>query len=424
MDFELSPTQKELQGRARAMAEAQMAPRAAEIDRTEAYPWDQVERLRTGGFLGMTLPKGLGGQGLGYLEAVLVIEEMAKHCGPSARIVVETNMGAIGAIIKYGTPAQQKLAADLVLAGDKPAICITEPEAGSAATQMTTRADKRGDIYVLNGRKHWITGGGVSRLHLVFARIFDERGTEQGIGGFILVRDSKVGAPKGLIVGKREPAMGLRGIPETELSFDNLEVAADMLLTPRRGPSHGFAELMDAYNGQRVGAATVALGLAQGAYEKAVAYANRREQFGRPIAEFQGLQWMLADMSIGLEAARALIWKAACSAPLGGFPDAVLAARAKILAAETAIKVTNDALQIWGAAGYSRNNPMERYVRDARMFAIAGGTTQVLRTQVASSILGRKLPQTRDGYRGIDGNARTPSRRPDPKKTPADPVVP
>ena len=333
-------------------------------------------------------------------------------------------MGAIGAIIAYGTIAQQKLAAELVLSGDKPAICITEPGAGSAATQMTTRADKRGDVYVLNGKKHWITGGGVSRLHLVFARVFDERGTEQGIGGFIVVRDPKSGAPKGLIVGKREPAMGLRGIPETELIFDNLEVPAEMLLMPRRSFSHGFSELMDAYNGQRIGAATVALGLAQGAYEKAVAYAGKREQFGRPIAEFQGLQWLLADMSIGLEAARALIFKAACSAPPGGFPDAQMAARAKILAAETAIKVTNDALQIWGAAGYSRDNPMERYVRDARMFAIAGGTAQVLRTLVASSILGRKLPQTRDGYLRMGSGARAPIAQQEEEKPATIPIAP
>jgi hypothetical protein len=346
-------------------------------------------------------------------------------------------MGAIGAVIKYGTITQQKLAADLVLSGDKPAICITEPEAGSAATQMTTRADKRGDVYVLNGRKHWITGAGVSRLHLIFARVFDERGAELGIGGFIVVRDPKVHGPKGLIVGKREPAMGLRGIPEAELIFDNLEIPADMLLgaptspvqgsparLPRRGLSHGFGDLMDAYNGQRVGAATVALGLAQGAYEKAVAYANKREQFGRPIAEFQGLQWMIADMSIGLEAARALIWKAAASAPPGGFPDAQIAARAKILAAETAIKVTNDALQIWGAAGYSRDNPMERYVRDARMFAIAGGTAQVLRTLVASAILGRKLPQTRDGYLRMSRHVEAPVADHDQEETSAVPVAP
>src|SRR5947209_2412452 len=241
MDFELSPAQKELQARARALAETHMAPRAAEVDRTEAYPWDHVERLRAAGMLGMTIAKELGGQGLGYLEAVLVIEEMAKHCGASARIVVETNMGAIGAILKYGTPAQRKLAAELVLSGDKPAICITEPQAGSAATEMTTRADKRGDGYLLNGRKHWITGGGVSRLHLVFARVFDETGEELGIGGFLAFR----GETEGLRVGPREPAMGLRGIPETEILFEEMVVGDDALVLPPRGLAKGFADLMD-----------------------------------------------------------------------------------------------------------------------------------------------------------------------------------
>ena len=396
--FQLTPQQTDLRDRARKLARAQMAPRAAEVDRTEAYPWDHVERLRKAGFIGMTIPKELGGQGLSYLDAVLVIDEMAQCCGPSARIVVETNMGALGAILTYGTPSQKKLAADIVLSGDKPAICITEPEAGSAATEMTTRADRRGDKYVINGKKHWITGGGVSRLHLIFARVFDEAGKEQGIGGFIAVRDPEKNTPKGLIVGKREPAMGLRGIPETELIFDNLEIPADMMVNPPRGLRHGFGDLMDAYNGQRVGAATVALGLAQGAYDHALDYAQRREQFGRPIAEFQAIQFMLADMNIQVEAARALIWRAAASAGPSGFPDALYAAQAKILASEMAIKVTNDALQVWGAVGYSRNNPMERYVRDARMFAIAGGTAQILRTVVASRLLNRKLPQTRDGY--------------------------
>ena len=398
MPFALTPAQADLRKRAEALAQAQMAPRAAEVDRTESYPWDHVERLKQAGFVGMTIPVELGGQGLSYLDAVLVIEEMARACGPAARIVVETNMGAISAVVKYGTPAQRKLAADIVLSGDKPAICITEPGAGSAATQLTTRADKRADRYVLNGKKHWITGGGVSRLHLIFARVFDERGADQGIGGFLAVRDPQAGTPKGLIVGKREPAMGLRGIPETEIILDNLEVPMEMLLQPPRGLRHGFGDLMDAYNSQRIGAATVALGLAQGAYDHALAYAGKREQFGRPIAEFQGLQWMLVDMNIAIEASRALIWKAAASAPPGGFPNLADAARAKIIAAETAVKVTNDALQVFGAAGYSRNNPMERYVRDARMFTIAGGTAQVLRNLVASSIFGRRFPQTRDGY--------------------------
>ena len=396
--FKLTEDQAALRARARKFADEVLAPTAAETDRTEAYPWANVEAMRAAGFLGMTVPKDLGGQGRSYLDTVLVIEEIARACGACARIVVETNMGAVGAVVTYGTKAQRELAASCVLSGDKPAICITEPEAGSAATDMTTRADRRGGGYVLNGRKHWITGGGVSRFHLVFARVFDEKGKEEGIGGFIVVRDPKAGTPKGLVIGRREPAMGLRGIPETEVIFDNLEVPADMVLDSPRGFGHGFGDLMDAYNGQRVGAGTVALGLAQGAYEHACEYVNSRQQFGRPIAEFQGLQWMVADMSVALEAARALIWQAAASAGPAGFPEPAMAARAKLLASESAIKITNDALQLWGAAGYSRNNPMERYVRDARMFPIAGGTAQMLRTLIAGNVLGKRFPQTREGY--------------------------
>ncbi len=391
--FALTEDHIRIQQAARRLADGAFAPRAAEVDRTEQYPWDNVEKLTEAGFMGMTIPRDYGGRGLGYLEAVLVIEQVARACGVTARVVVEANMGAIGAIMAYGSDAQKRLAADLVLTGDKPAICITEPEAGSAATEMTTTAEKRGDRYVLNGRKHWITGGGVSRLHLIFARVVED-GEARGIAGFIAVRDQ---AP-GLIVGRREPAMGLRGLPETEVIFEDLEVPADMALIPPEGVERGFAGLMNAYNGQRVGAATVALGVAQGAYELALDYARERRQFGRPIAEFQGLQWMLADMSIGLAAARALVYQAAAGAGESGFPDLRAAAQAKVLASETAIKVTNDALQIHGAAGYSRARPLERMVRDARMFTIGGGTAQILRTQIAGSLLGMKLPQTRDGH--------------------------
>jgi alkylation response protein AidB-like acyl-CoA dehydrogenase len=189
--------------------------------------------------------------------------------------------------------------------------------------------------------------------------------------------------------------MGLRGIPETEILFEDLEIPTDMLLMPPQGLRRGFGALMSAYNAQRVGAATVALGIAQGAYEQALVYSGKREQFVRPICEFQGLQWMLADMSIQLAAARGLIHGAA---DCDGFPDALAAAQAKVFASEAAIKVTNDALQTFGAAGYSRDNPLERMVRDARMFTIGGGTAQILRTVIASRLLERKLPQTRDGY--------------------------
>ncbi len=391
--FALPSGHNELRARARDFAREHVAPRAAEVDRTEAYPWDTVAKLRDAGFLGMTIPRDYGGQGRTYLETVLVIEEMAKACGITGRIVVESNMGAIGAIMKYGSEQQKRMAAEMVLAGDKPAICITEPGAGSASTHMTTRADKRGNGYVLNGTKHWITGGGVSRLHLIFARLY-ENGKEQGIAGFIALRD----ADKGLVIGAREPAMGLRGIPETRVDFEDLTLGGDRLVLPPEGVRRGFGGLMEAYNGQRVGAATVALGIAGGAHELAIERAKTREQFGRPIAEFQGLQWMLADMDTELEAARLMVYTAAASAGTDGFPDPKKAAQAKVFTSDMAIRVTNNALQIFGAAGYSRNNPLERMVRDARMFTIGGGTAQVLRTLVASHVLDAKLPQTRDGY--------------------------
>ena len=401
MSFALTAQQEDLRAKARDLAERVIAPRAAEVDRTESYPWDNVKALAEAGFMGMTVPPAYGGPGRSFLDVTLVVEEMAAQCGVTGRIVVEGNMGAISAILQYGTEEQKQRASALVLSGDKPAICITEPDAGSAATEMTTRADKRGDRWVLNGKKHWITGGGVSRLHMIFARVFDESGAEQGIGGFLAFRDED----QGLVIGTREPTMGLRGIPETEVLFQDLELPADRLVMPPSGLKRGFADLMNAYNSQRVGAGTVALGLAEGAYRRALAFAKEREQFGRPIAEFQGLQWMLADMSVQIEAARALIWRAAATAGRNGnpFPDSLAAAQSKIFASEMAIKVTTDALQIHGARGYSRNWPMERIQRDARMFTIGGGTAQILRTVVASRLLERKLPQTRDGYAALAG---------------------
>jgi alkylation response protein AidB-like acyl-CoA dehydrogenase len=396
MDSTLARDEIALQARARAFSQAVVRPRAAAIDHDEQYPWDIVKALAEAGFVGMTVPTALGGQGRSFLDAVLVIEEMAKSCTVTARIVVETNLGAVSTVMAYGSEAQKKLAARLVLEGDKPAICITEPDAGSDALAMTTRADKRADTYVINGRKHWITGAGVSRLHLIFARVFDERGQELGIGGFLAVRDES----QGLRVARREQTMGLRGMPEGELVFENLEVPASMAVLPPSGFSQGFADLMNAYNSQRVGAGTVAMGIAAGALDHALEWAKTREQFGRKIGEFQGLQWMLADMQTQLTASRLMLYAAARSRGPDGsaFPDPMLAAQAKIFASESAIKIVNDALQFFGARGYSRELPLERMARDVRMFTIGGGTAQVLRTLVASKMLGWKLPQTRDGY--------------------------
>ncbi|MEM9145369.1 MAG: 3-sulfinopropanoyl-CoA desulfinase [Pseudomonadota bacterium] len=386
---------------ARRLADEVFAPRAATWDQQRRYCHDNIAELRAAGVMGMTIPRTYGGQGASFLDVVGVIEEVARACTLTARVVVEANMGAVSAVMAYGSEAQKALAAELVLAGDKPAICISEPEAGSAATQMRTTARREGDRFVINGAKHWITGGGVSRLHLIFARVLDETGGDLGIGGFLVVADPASGQfPKGFRIEGHERTMGLCGMPEARLRFEGLEVPAEMALIPPGGLSRGFAQLMNAYNSQRVGAGTVALGVAVGALERARDRMLAREQFGRPIAEFQGLQWMLADMDTGVTAARLLLHEAARSrGPSGSaFPDPAMAARAKLFASETAIKVVNDALQIFGARGYGSDEPLERMYRDVRMFTIGGGTAQILRTQIAGHLLGIRTPQTREGY--------------------------
>ncbi|MGE3840541.1 MAG: 3-sulfinopropanoyl-CoA desulfinase [Vicinamibacterales bacterium] len=396
MRFDLTAEQLLIQERAARLVPT-LAGLAAEVDRTEQYPHANVALLAQNGFLGMTIPVRYGGAGQSYFDVVLVVEQIAQACAVTARIVVETNMGALAAVMRYGTEEQRQLVARLVLdEHDKPAICITEPDAGSAASDLTTRADRVSGGWVLNGKKHWITGAGVSRLHLIFARAFEDD-VEQGIAAFLAVR----GSTAGLRIGRREPTMGLRGIPEGEVICEDLFVPDDSLVLPPGGFRRGFAELMEAYNSQRVGAGAIALGIAEGATRLALDYVQRREQFGRPIAEFQGLQWMLADMDTAVAASQLLIYRAAASAGSGEsmtFPDARLAAQAKLSASEMAMAVTNQALQLHGAAGYSRNLPLERMVRDARMFTIGGGTAQILRTVIASRLLNRKLPQTRDGY--------------------------
>ena len=379
--------------KARALAPG-FAQRAAHWDRTRSYPWPNVAELAEAGLMGMTIPRAYGGMGASFLEVVEVVEEIARVCTLTARIVVEANMGGISAVMAYGTHEQKSHCAPIVLAGDKPAICITEPEAGSAATQMQTTARKQGDSYILNGTKHWITGGGISKLHLIFARVLDEAGIEQGIGGFIVQIDPNA-PPEGFHIDGREHTMGLCGMPEATLRFANLRVHERWLLQPPSGLRRGFADLMNAYNSQRVGAGTIAMGVAAGALDLAKSYLLERQQFGRPLAEFQGLQWMVADADTQLHAARLLLHDAARSgAP---FPDMTKAARAKLFASEAAIKIVSDALQMFGARGYGDDEPLERMYRDVRMFTIGGGTAQILRTQIAGSVLGIKTPQARDG---------------------------
>ena len=377
MDFELTAEQQTLRQRARDLADRTFAERAARWDASEQYPWDNVKDLVTAGFMGMAVPTAYGGGGRPLLDVILVIEEIARACGITGRIVVEGNLGTVGALNAYGTDAQKRRWFPWVLEGEKPAIAISEPAAGSAATDMQTRIEETPSGYRIHGHKCWITGAGTSRLYLVYGR-FGVRAGAEGIGGVFVERDTP-----GFRIGRREFMMGLRGIPEGELHLEGCEVPRENLLV---GPGDGFKKLMQAYNGQRLGAATVALGLAQGAYERALVYAGERRQFGRAIGDFQGIRWKLADMAIKLDAARLLIHRAAANAG-PSFPDALEAAKAKTFAAEMAQEVTGQALQIHGAAGYGRGLPLERMVRDARMFAIGGGTVEMMRNLIADRLL-------------------------------------
>lgn len=365
----------EMLERARELAPG-FAATAAIWDRERRYPERNVAALADAGLMGMSVPRSLGGPGLPLSEILPVVETIAGACTLTARIVVEGNMGALTAVMLHGSAAQRREWADAVLAGDKPAICISEPGAGSDARAMSTRATPVAGGWHIDGRKHWITGGGVSRMHLVFAQ------TESGIRGFV----TRPG--EGLSVARLERTMGLCGMPEAELQFRRHFVPEGGMLDA------GFADLMAAYNVQRIGAGTIALGVAAGAMALARDHLLARRQFDRPLADFQGLQWMLADMDTELAAARLMLRDAAADAPL---PDRTKAARAKLLASETAIRVVDRALQMFGAAGYGGDTPLERMYRDVRMFTIGGGTAQVLRNQIAAHVLGRKLRQRPEG---------------------------
>ena len=389
MDFALTKEQKQLTEALDEVGRKEFAPRAARWDKHHEYPWESVRILQDMGVLGMTIPEKFGGPERPLLDAALAVMTAAKYCGVTGRVIVETNMGALGCIMAYGSAEQARLVADRILKeGDKPAIGMTEPDAGTALTDLTTRADKKGDNWVINGKKHWITGGGISKSNLIFVRFFDED-RELGIGGILV----DLGHP-GFTIGKVEMAMGLRGIPETELIFENC-VVPDSQVVVRGEGFEGFKKLMNSYNGQRVGASAVALGLAMGAHNLAVEYMLKRKAFGKALSEFQGLQWEMARAEIKITNAYLLICKAACNAK--HLPNNVMmpamheASMAKAYTGQAAVDVVSDSLQMFGAMGYAEDLPLERMYRDVRMFKIGGGTSEAQLNMLARHVFNRKF---------------------------------
>ena len=380
MNFNLSDEQKKLVAEVRDFALAEVAPVAARWDEEQHIPRSQIQKLAGFGLFGLTFPKTYGGRGLSALDAILVIEEVARHCGISGRLIVDHNFGAVGTILNFGTEEQRTRVLPGVARGETLlAIAMTEPEAGSALTELTTSARREGDVFVLDGAKRWITGGGERELLLVYARFDDVPGPE-GIGAILVEMERP-----GFRTGQRIPSMGVRGVRESYLHFEAMRLPVENLVV---APGAGFKRLMSAYNGQRVAASAVCLGLAQGALDYAIAYANQRRQFGRRITDFQAIQMKIADCTIDLVAARLLVYRAAANAHQT-ITDRIESSMAKAYAAEMAIRVTNEAIQIMGGDGYSRLHPVERMARDARAFTLAGGSIEMQRLAVAAEVLGK-----------------------------------
>ncbi|HCQ99914.1 MAG TPA: butyryl-CoA dehydrogenase [Acidobacteria bacterium] len=386
MDFTLTEEQRALQATAREFARGEMARVAEELERN-ATPLsrDWLKRYAEMGFLGVNVSAGHGGLGLGNLDAFVVLEEFAKVSSAVAFPIFESVAGPVHALAHFADEGLKQRVIPAVCAGEMiVAVAMSEPEAGTALTDLRTRAEIRGDRIVINGSKRWCSGGGHSDAYLVYCRLSDKPGAK-GIGAVFVEKEAT-----GLTFGEQEQLMGFRGIPEADLYFDEVSVPADHLVVP----AGGFPKLMQAFDLERCGNATMALGQASGALEDALVWVQDRQQFGKPIVEFQAVQLKLAEMAMQVEASRMLIYRAAQGAE-GGLPSVLDSSIAKCVSNESARNVTSAAVQLMGGYGYSRDYPMERRLRDAWGWGIAGGTIDIQKVNIASALVGRRFDQRR-----------------------------
>nr|WP_189181761.1 acyl-CoA dehydrogenase family protein [Microbispora rosea] len=379
-----SEEQRALRESAAQVAKERYAPRAEEWDLNRTpFPHDERRYLGSLGYLGIALPERFGGAGASLKEALIVVEELAKECRPAAFQVFEANTGPAQVVNLLGTEEQRQRYLPGIISGDTTmAVAISEPDAGSAATDMTTRATKSGGTLTINGLKRWISNGSEADHYLVYARMSDEPGAK-GIGAVIV--DA---ATPGVSFGKRERLMGFRGIPSADVIFDDVQVPVENLLI---GPG-GFRKLFTAFSIERLGNATMSLALGQAALDRTIAYVQEREQFGKPLIEFQSIQMALADMLLQVEAARLLIRRAVENAG-DGLPNPLEVSLAKCTANEMAKRVTDLAMQLHGGNGYTEEYGIERMHRDAHGWALAGGTPTMQRIRIVSELLGRGFNQ-------------------------------
>jgi alkylation response protein AidB-like acyl-CoA dehydrogenase len=380
MDFKLSEDQVMLQNTIRRIAQEQFAPRAAEVDATESFPWVNFELLRDNGLLGVNVEEEYGGAGAGQLALLLVLEETARACGSTS--VILTNQGLSSEpLMLAGSEEQKKKWLYRLATGECPgAMAITEPNAGSDVAGMKTIATKTKGGWLLNGSKIFITQAEVAGITNVICYTDRSKGNK-GMSIFTIEKGTK-----GLVVGKPEHKMGIRGSDTREISFEDCFVPDEQMVGPE---GSGFKTLMTTFNFSRPNIAAQALGIAQGALDAAIAYAKDRVQFGKPLASFQGMQWMIAEMALGVETARTIVYRSGAmidSEPK--HPDIPkICSMAKWYASDVAMKVTTDAVQIFGGYGYTREYPVERMMRDAKITQIYEGTNQVQRIIVSNWML-------------------------------------
>jgi len=362
----------------RELAQERVAPRAAEIDHTAEFPWDMKELLAQQDILAMPFPVEYGGIGASELAVVMAIEELSRYCATTALILAVQQLGSLP-ILLAGTEEQKRKYIPPLASGEwLAAFGLTEAGSGSDAAAMKTMAVRKGDKYILNGSKRFITNGGLAQVTSIFA-ITDRNAGTRGISAFIVEKDFP-----GFSVGRIEDKMGIKGSQTAELIFTDCEVPAENLLG-REGDGFKFA--MMTLDRTRPGIGAQALGIAQGALDLAVNYSRQRVQFNKPIAENQGIQFMLADMAVKVEAARLLVYNVAEMIDRGEKHFSKYSSMAKLYASDIAMEVTNDAIQVLGGYGYMKEYPAERMMRDAKITQIYEGTNQIQRLVIAHDLL-------------------------------------
>ncbi len=382
--YDLTEEQQLFRDTVKRLAQERVLPRAAEIDRTGEFPWDIAELFSEYGLIGVGMPEDLGGGGADLLTFCLAVEEVARVCATSSLIIAAQHLGAMPILVGGSREQKERFIPDIATGKKLSAFALTEPEAGSDAGGTKTRAIKEGDHYRISGTKVFITNGGLAKTLVVFASTDPSQGV-RGVSAFVVDGESS-----GLSVGRIEEKMGIRGSQTAMLNFDDVVVPAENLLG-REG--EGFKIAMRTLDRTRPGIAAQALGIAQGALDVTIEHLKQRQQFGRPLIQQEAIQFMLADMETGIEASRHLLYKAATVVETAGFeaessPEVTrYSAMAKLMCSDTAMRVTTDAVQLFGGYGYIRDYPVERMMRDAKITQIYEGTNQIQRLVIFRNLM-------------------------------------